>query len=93
MKPKKRTKRRKTRNRRSDLDWIVIVCVAAGLIMTIGPLLVWRFRMESIPDAYFQYGFRFWGTELITTVVVYWLKGKKKATEAAQEDCTGGAAG
>jgi hypothetical protein len=68
-------------SRRSDLDMIVFVCVVAGLLMTVCPLIIWCFRFDTIPDAYFEHGFKFWGKELIATVCVYWLKGKKKREE------------
>lgn len=76
--------RKRNPNRRSDLDKIVFMCVVAGLIMTIGPLVIWWFRCDPIPDAYFEHGFNFWGKELLASVAVYWLRGKKK--EAVKED-------
>jgi hypothetical protein len=66
------------KRRRGDLDTIVFLCVVAGLVMTCAPLAIWCFRFDTIPDAYFQYGFHFWGSELIATVAVYWLKSKNK---------------
>jgi hypothetical protein len=69
------------KRRRGDLDTIVFLCVVAGLVMTCAPLAIWCFRFDTIPDAYFQYGFHFWGSELIATVAVYWLKAKKKKAD------------
>lgn len=83
---------RKKKNRKGDLDIIVFLCVVAGLIMTVAPLILWFIQGEFMPDAYFQYGFHFWGSELIATVAVYWLKTKKKKkdeSEAGTEDFDG----
>ena len=92
----KKRKRKKKQNRRSDLDLIVLMCVVAGLVMTCGPLLIWCFRFDTIPDSYFEYGFHFWGSELIATVAVYWLKSRKKQntetpTPGSSDEDTGAA--
>ena len=73
---------------RSDLDKIVIMCVIAGVIMTVGPLLIWWIRGDTIPDSYFQSGFSFWGKELIASVAVYALKRKKKPDGTNPEEYT-----
>lgn len=80
-------KKQENQNRRSDLDKIVFMCVIAGLIMTVCPLVIWWFRCDMISDAYFAHGFNFWGKELLASVAVYWLRGKKKeATEDVPGD-------
>lgn len=76
------------KKQRSDLDKIVIMCVIAGVIMTVGPLLIWWIRGDTIPDSYFQSGFNFWGKELIASVAVYALKRKKKSDEEPAEENT-----
>lgn len=77
-------KKAKRRSRKSDLDVIVFLCVIAGMAMTAAPLVLWFYRGEFIPDAYFQYGFSFWGKELIASVAVYWLKGRKNKAEETE---------
>ena len=79
----------KEKKHRSDLDKIVIMCVIAGVIMTVGPLLIWWIRGDTIPDSYFQSGFNFWGKELIASVAVYALKRKKKPDDTNPEEDTG----